>query len=130
MPCDKCLEQRWEYEKLPNCWLRTTCQECNNVIEWQSKKRLEKEVRRSFLLKNQIGTGSGQEFTWTMVDGKHYRNGVEMALVRKGRDEKCTIGYAEVRPEIMNWANNVKNITFIDPLTYVHPQQKSFLKDV
>jgi hypothetical protein len=92
---------------------------CSNEVQWQSKNQKKKERVMKDLLKE-------PEFIWTMHDGKHLRNGVEMILTVKGRAEKCTIGYQPL-------PKNQKNRIFmkaIDAKIYVQPPQKSFLKDV
>ena len=37
--CNNCLENIWEFEKLPDGYIRATCQMCGNEVEWKPQKK-------------------------------------------------------------------------------------------
>lgn len=42
-PCDKCLENNWDFQKLDTGWVRATCHQCGNEVEFEGKKKIENE---------------------------------------------------------------------------------------
>ena len=34
-PCDNCLDNAWDFEKLPDGYMRATCKMCGYEVEWR-----------------------------------------------------------------------------------------------
>jgi predicted metal-binding protein len=46
--CDKCLNNSWEFNKLPDNWIEATCNLCGNSVQFEarSKKKIESDTDR------------------------------------------------------------------------------------
>lgn len=38
--CSKCFNNNWSFEKLPNRFVRATCQFCGYEVEWERKSKV------------------------------------------------------------------------------------------
>ena len=85
-PCDRCLENVWKFEHVDDGFIRAICQMCAHEVEWQGKKR--RALTEADNPDNKI-----PRFIWTVVNGKHYRNGIEMII---SQDRKGTVGYVAI----------------------------------
>ena len=43
-PCEKCLNNRWNYEYIDG-WVRAICEICGNEVEFEAKKESKYEIR-------------------------------------------------------------------------------------
>ena len=42
-PCNKCFDNIWKFDELPDYWIQATCQMCGNELMWQEHWKIKKQ---------------------------------------------------------------------------------------
>lgn len=85
-PCNRCLENAWDYVYLDDGFVRATCKLCAYEVEWKTKTR-------RVLTEADNPDNKAPQFLWTMEGERMLRNGIPMTISKN----KKGIGYVRVR---------------------------------